>query len=128
MTGKVLRGSFGAIQEQSIQAKETRPRQEELAGRANQSISRNLPRHTTRPGKARQATSFQTRQGTDRGKALAAASYHSVPALQHIYQRVALGPFQARVAASDADKTAIVASGGVPDGPFYTIWAMQTGI
>ena len=93
MTAKVLRGSFGAIQGQSIQAKETRPRQEELAGKANQGkalketrprqeelagkatqgtalketrpwqeelagqatqgISRNLPRHASRPGKAR---------------------------------------------------------------------------
>ena len=40
MTAKVLRGSFGAIQEQSIQAKETRSRQEELAGKANKGISR----------------------------------------------------------------------------------------
>ena len=93
MTAKVLHGSFGAIQGQSIQAKETRPwqeelarkanqgkalketrprqeelagkanqgkapketrpRQEELAGKANQGISRNLPRRTTRSGKAR---------------------------------------------------------------------------
>ena len=35
---------------------------------------------------------------TDRGKALATASHHSVPALQHIHQHVALGPFQAYVA------------------------------
>ena len=73
MTAKVLRGSFGAIQGQSIQAKETRPRQEELAGKADQGkalketrprqeelagkatqgISRNLPRRTSHPGKAR---------------------------------------------------------------------------
>ena len=33
-----------------------------------------------------------------RGKALAAASYYYVPTLQRIHQRVALGPFQARVA------------------------------
>src|SRR3954468_7322340 len=113
VTAKVLRGSFGAIQEQSIQAKETRPRQEELAwkatqgtrprqeelaGKANQGISRNLPRRATRPGKARRATSFRTRQDNDRGKALAAASNHSVPTLQRIHQRVALGPFQAYVA------------------------------
>ena len=98
MTAKVLRGSFGAIQEQSIQAKETRPRQEELAGKANQGISRNLSRRATRPGEARRATGFWTRQDNDRGKALAAANYHSIPALQHIHQRVALGPFQARVA------------------------------
>ena len=128
MTAKVLRGSFEAIQEQSIQAKETRPRQEELAGKANQGISRNLPRRATRPGKARRATSFRTRQDSTRGKTLAAPNYHSVPALQHIHQRVALGPFQACVArgcaASGArwqatlTKIAIVASGGVPDGPF----------
>ena len=98
MTAKVLRGSFGAIQEQSIQAKETRPRQEELAGKANQGISRNLPRRAARPGKTRRAMSFRARQDNDRGKALAAASHHSVPALQHIHQRVALGPFQAYVA------------------------------
>ena len=71
------------------------------------------------------------RQDNDRGKALAAASHHSVAALQHIHQRVALGPFQAYVAggcaasgaqvASGTDKIAIVASGGVPDGPFCTI-------
>ncbi|EMS65483.1 putative anion transporter 7 [Triticum urartu] len=53
VTAKVLRGSFGAIQEQSIRVKETRPRQEELAGKATQGISRNLPRRITRPGKAR---------------------------------------------------------------------------
>ena len=54
MTAKVLRGSFGAIQEQSIQAKETRPRQEELAGKANQDPGkRSLP---GRPLKAFQET------------------------------------------------------------------------
>ena len=35
---------------------------------------------------------------SDCGKALAATSHHSAPALQHIHQRVALGPFQAYVA------------------------------
>ena len=33
--------------------KETRPQQEELAEKANQGISRNLPRRAARPGKAR---------------------------------------------------------------------------
>ena len=33
--------------------KETRPRKEELAGKATQGISRNLPRRASRPGKAR---------------------------------------------------------------------------
>ena len=55
MTAKVLRGSFGAIQEQSIQAKETRPHQEELAGKANQGISR--PRQEELAGKANQGIS-----------------------------------------------------------------------
>src|SRR6187399_2383479 len=87
VTAKVLRGSFGAIQEQSIQAKKTRPRREELsgkatqgtrprreelAGKANQGISRNLPRRATRPDKARRAAGSRTRQrprqGTCRGK------------------------------------------------------------
>ena len=92
-TAKTLRGSFGAIQEQSVQVKEIRPRQEELAGKetmprqeelagkANRGISRNLPRHATRPGKARRATSFRARQDNDRGKALPAAIYLYVPAL-----------------------------------------------
>ena len=56
------------------------------------------------------------------------ASGHSVPMLQHIHQRVALGAFpgacgerlcsQRCAVACDADKIAIVASDGVPDGPF----------
>ena len=106
----------------------TRTRQEELAGKANQGISRTLPRRATRPGKARWATSFRARQGNGRGKALAAAGNHSVPALQHIHQRVALGAFpgargerlcsQRCAVASGAYKIAIVASGGAPDGPF----------
>ena len=51
-----------------------------------------------------------------------------MPTLQRIHQRVALGASlgargrrlcsQRCAVASDADKIAIVASGGVPDGPF----------
>ena len=106
----------------------TRPREEELAGKANQGIPRNLPRRATRPGKAWRATSFRARQDHDRGKALAAASGHSVPMLQRIHQRVTLGAFpgarggrlcsQRCAVACEADKIAIVANGGVPDGPF----------
>ena len=57
MTAKVLRGSFGAIQEQSIQAKETRPRQEELAGKTNQGTSR--PRQEELAGKANQGKALK---------------------------------------------------------------------
>ena len=102
----------------------------ELAGKANQGISRNLPRRVAHPGKARRATSFRARQDNGRGKALAAAGGHSVPMLQRIHQRVALGAFlgarggrlcsQRCAVASGADKIAIMASGGVPDGPFCT--------
>ena len=92
VTAKVLRGSFGAIQEQSVQDKETRPRQEELAGKANRGISRNLPRAPRVPARPGE------RQASGRDKTTAAASYHSVPTLQHIHQHVALGSFQARVA------------------------------
>ena len=59
-----------AIQEQSIQAKETRPRQEELAGKANQGIPKNLPRRATRPGKAtrprQEELAGKTNQGISR--------------------------------------------------------------
>ena len=58
----------------------------------------------------------------------AAAGGHSVPTLQCIYQRVALGASlgarggrlcsQRCAVACVADKVAIVAGGGAPDGPF----------
>ena len=127
MTTKVLRGSFGAIQEQSVQVKETRPRQEELAGKANQGISGNLPRRATRPGKARRATSSRARQDNNRGKALAVARHHCARAPAHpptcrsgTLPGVRGGRLcsQGCAVASGADKIAIVASGGVPDGPF----------
>ena len=65
MTAKVLRGSFGAIQEQSIQAKETRPRQEELAGKANQGPGkRSLPGRDETParGACREGHSRHTKK------------------------------------------------------------------
>ena len=69
-TAKVLRASLGAIQEQSIQAKETRPRQEELAGKANQGAPRNLPRRATRSDKAtrprQEELAGKTNQGISR--------------------------------------------------------------
>src|SRR3954462_5792223 len=109
-------------------ARSTRPRQEELAGKADQGTTRDLLRRATRPSKDRRATSSRARQGINRGKALAAASHHPAPALQLIHPRVALGPFQAYVARgcaarsmrwqSNADRVAVVANGGAPDGPF----------
>ena len=70
MTAKVLRGSFGAIQGQSIQAKETRPRQEELAGKANQgkALKETRPRQEELAGKANQGIS-RPRQEELAGKA-----------------------------------------------------------
>ena len=74
----------------------SRPRQEELAGKANQGPGkRSLPgrplktyqesllQRAMRPGKIRRATSFRTRQDDGRGKELAAGNPHFVPALQH---------------------------------------------
>ena len=82
-------------------------------------------------------TSFRTRQDNGRGKALAGAGYHFVPTLQHIHQRVALGAFpgargerlcsQRCAVACDADKIAIVASGGAPDGPFLHCFGYADG-
>ena len=73
-------------------------------------------------------TSFRTRQDNNSGKALAAAGGHSVPTLQRIHQRVALGASpgarggrlcsQRCAVACEADKIAIVANGGAPNGPF----------
>ena len=53
-------------------------------------------RHASRQGPVSDKLPDATRH--DRGKALAVASHHSAPALQHIHQHVALGPFQAYVA------------------------------
>ena len=61
-----------------------------------------------------------------------------MPTLQHIHQRVALGAFpgmrgrrlcsQRCAVACEADKIAIVASGGAQTVPFGTVWAMPMGI
>ena len=82
----------------------------------------------------KEAVEAAQKANDDLSKALAAANYHSVPALQHIHQCVALGPFQARVARGCAASGArwqaaltrlpswrAVASLTVP---FCTIWAM----
>src|SRR6187399_1047440 len=53
---------------------------------------------TMRPGRTRGATSFRARQDRDPGKVLAGGSLRCVPTLQLIGPRVALGPFQGRVA------------------------------
>src|SRR4051812_10978456 len=57
--------------------------------RASQRTCRDAPRVPAGPGE---------RQAPGRGKTTAAASNHSVPALQLTHLRVALGPFQAYVA------------------------------
>ena len=69
------------------------PGKRSLPGRTEHGISEDSPWRIARPGKARRATSFQARQGSNRDKALAAASFHCVPALQLIWPDVALGPF-----------------------------------
>ena len=134
----------------ACRAGQPRPRQEDLAGKRQdpgkrslpgrplKAYQESLPRRALRPDKIRRATSFRTRQDNDRSKALAAANYHSVPALQHIHQRVALGPFQARVARGCAASGARwqAALTRLPSWqavapltvPFCTVWATQTGI
>src|SRR3954466_6217130 len=137
----------------------TRPRQEELAGKATRRKQgpgkRSLPGRPFKaqdPGKrslpGRPTKAFQEtcrdaprvparpgeRQAPGRDKTSTAArrlprqATTPRPALQLIHQRVALGPFQAYVARgcaargmqwrSNADKIAIVANGGAPDGHF----------
>ena len=98
------------------------PGKRSLPGRpteASQGTCRDAPRVPARPGE---------RQASGRDKTTTAASGHSVPTLQRIHQRVALGAFpgtrggrlcsQRKAVAFDADKIAIVAGGGTPDGPF----------
>ena len=126
VTAKVLHGSSGAIQEQSIQAKETRPRQEELAGK--QGTSRRLAatprasRQGPRAGKLAGPTRGGPRQGTCRGRRPFCAHAPAHP------PTVALGASpgarggrlcsQRCAVACEADKIAIVANGGAPNGPF----------
>ena len=74
------------------------PGKRSLPGRPEDSISEDMPRRTLRPGRTRGATSFRARQDQDPGKVLAGGSLRCVPALQLIGPRVALGPFQGRVA------------------------------
>ena len=76
----------------------TRPWQEELAGKAKEHIPQEMSRRIMRPGRTRRATSFRARQDCDPGKVLAGGSSRCVPALQLIWPRVALGPFQGHVA------------------------------
>ena len=93
-------------------------------------------RHASRRGpvsdKLPDATRQQPRQGACRGKLPLCTRAPAHPPTCHP------GTFpgvrgnrlcgQRCTVASDADKTAIVASGGVPDGPFCTVWATQMGI
>ena len=146
--------SFGAIQEQSIQAKETRPRQEELAGKANQGIPRNLPRRATRPGKAtrprQEELAGKTNQGiSGPGERQASGRDKTTTAARRLPRQATTlcphsstsvnvslwGPFQARVAggcaASGARWHARLPSWQAVAplmAPFCTVWATQTGI
>ena len=139
MTAKVLRGSFGAIQEQNVLTEKTRPRQEELAGKdkapargaCREGQPRHLKelaatRHASRQGpvsdKLPDATRQRPRQGACRGKPplCARAPAHPPTCRSGTLPGVRGGRLcsQGCAVVSGADKIAIVASGGVPDGPF----------
>ena len=113
------------------------PGKRSLPGRPKNSISEDMPWRTARPGKAQRAASFRARQGSDRGKVLASASFHCVPALQLTWPRVALGPFLGHVAdgcaawgytvASHDDEASVVANGDARTDAFYTVWGDGDG-
>ena len=115
-----------AIQEQSIRAKKTRPRQEELAGKANQGITRKLaathhaPRQGSVSDKLPGPTRRQPRQGTCRGKRyLRAQAPAHPPTCRPGTLPGARGErlcSQRCTVASGTDKKAIMAIGGAPDG------------
>ena len=74
------------------------PGKRSLPGRptkASQGTCRDAPRVLARPDERQASGRDKT---TTAARRLPRQSYHPVPALQHIHQRVALGPFQARVA------------------------------
>src|SRR3954468_16401517 len=108
-------------------AEEQRPRQEELAGKANQGILRKLAatHHAPRPGLASGkfpgATRQPQRQATCRGKSPPRAC---APAHPPTRQSGALPEARGwalrsrrHAVACDADKIAIMANGGAPNGP-----------
>ena len=138
------------IQEQSTQTKapargacregQTRPRQEDLAGKRQdpgkrslpgrllKAYQESLPRRALRPGKIRRATSFRTRQDDDPGKVLVGgqlpphirAPAHP-PACRHEASSGARGGSlcsQGYAVASGDEEKAIVANGGAPNGHF----------
>ena len=132
-----------AIQEQSVLTEKTKPRQEELAGKDKapargacregqpshfQETCRDAPRVPASPDE-RQA--FERDKTTTAARRLPRRSHHSVPTLQHIRRRAAVGPFQEHVlgscaakrceVASGDDEKAIVASGGAPNGRFSAL-------
>ena len=98
---------------------------------ANQGASRELvaTRHASRQGpvsdKLSDATRQRPRQGACRGKPplCARAPAHPPMCRSGTLPSVRGGRLcsQRRAVASGADKIAIVASGGIPDGPFCTI-------
>src|SRR4051812_44283398 len=104
------------------------PDKRSLPGRptkAFQGTCRDAPRVLARPGERQAPGRDKT---TTAARRLPRQATTPQPALQLTHQRVALGPFQAYVAGgcaargmrwqAGADKIAIVANGGVLDGPF----------
>ena len=128
MPAKVLCGSFGAIQEQSIQANKTRtpargacregqPRHfKELA------VTRRASRQGAVGNKLPDATRQWPRQGACRGRLpLCTRAPAHPPTCRPEAFPDARGKrlcSQRCAVASGADKIVIVASGGAPDGPF----------
>src|SRR3954464_15248542 len=109
-------------------AQSTRPRQEELAGKANQGISGKLAatHHASRPGLASGkfpgAARQPPRQATCRGKSPPQDCAPAHPSTRHSgalpEARGGALRSQGRAVACGADKIAIVANGGAPNGPF----------
>ena len=107
-------GSFGAIQEQSIQDEETRPRQEDLAGKRQGPGKRSLPGRPTTALRetCRDAPHVPARSGERQASGLdktttptrysPGARCHSVPTLQRTHPRVAMRLPQGRVAGACA--------------------------
>ena len=126
---------IGAIQEQSVLTEKTRPRQEELAGKANQGTFRDAPRVPARPGERQASGPDKTTAAARRLPRQATTLYPHSSTSTNVSP---WGPFQARVARGCAASGArwhakltrlptwrAVAPLTVP---FYTVWATQTGL
>ena len=108
------------------------PGKRSLPGRPtkiSQGTCRDAPRVPARPGERQASGSDKT---TTAARRLPRRSHHPVPMIQRIRRRVATGSFQAHVAggcaakrcevADGADKEAIVAIGGAPNGRFSALF------